>query len=96
MSADAAANELRMRRHYRLHQLFLAQQFGLAVVAGFLAVLGDRMQGQARLVLDRGDFIRRGADQQHVAVPASGLVALLLAPAHAMPQPVRDLQPVLE
>ena len=87
----AAADELRVRGDHGLHQLFLAQQLGLAVIARLVAVLGHRVQHQARFVADRGDLVGRGAHQQHVA-GAQRAVRPLAAPAHALAQPVHHLQ----
>ena len=87
----AAADEFRVRRDHRLHQLFFAQQLGLAVIARLVAILGHRVQDQARFVADRGDLVGRGAHQQHVAGTQRAVPALA-PPAHALAQPVHHLQ----
>ena len=58
-------------------------------------VLGEEQLVQAGLVLDRGNLVRRGAHQQHVACK-QGAPAVLFAQTLAMAQPVHHLQALAE
>ena len=89
--ADRAADELRVRRHQRLHELVLAAELVLAV-----AVLGDGVQRQAGFVLDRGNLVGRRPDQQDVVGAAACPRAMRARGRRAWPQPFDHLQAVLE
>ena len=87
---DGLADERRMRRDDDLHELGRVVELALAR----LTVLLDRVQGEARLALDRDDFVRRRAHEQHVALGEHRATVLVVL-RDAVSQPFDDLEPAV-